>query len=105
MTNLEQNLVTQASLDLEYVAANLPDDDIKPAQPTEAELEALRHYAELYLWLRERTWYVDAAANALGLIKPRRAWSDPPPKPDWDEVEEALEALMSDKSDYESDYE
>lgn len=76
-----------------------------PEPPDPVELEVLRSDAELYRWVRERAWYVDAAADALGLTQPRRSWSDVPPKPDWDEVEEALAALIRSDKDYVSPYE
>lgn len=62
-----------------------------------SELEALRRDAARYRWLRERAWYVEAAAlHVMGWERPRRHWSDDPPAPDWDEVEEALDELMCD---------
>lgn len=70
-----------------------------------AELEALRRDAGLYRWLRERGWYIDSAANALGLIPARRAWAVTPPRPDWDEVEDALVALINGENDHVSEYE
>lgn len=68
------------------------------------ELEALRRDANRYRGLCELGWYIDSAAQALGLIPPRRAWADRPPKPDWDEVEAALDALISGELDYVSPY-
>lgn len=79
--------------------------DTTPASPDAVELEALRRDAERYRWLRERAWYVDSAANAMGMIEPRRSWMEPPPHPDWDEVEERLDALMGGQLDYVSPYE
>lgn len=70
-----------------------------------AELDVLRRDAERYRWLRERGWYIDSAAHVLGLITPRRPWADRPPRPDWDEVEDALDAEISGRNDYVSEYE
>lgn len=70
------------------------------------ELEALRREAARYRWLRERTWYIEAAGREFGLIKPRRsALVDAPPLPDWDEVEETLDGVISGCDDYVSPYE
>lgn len=80
-----------------------PDTTPEPLNPS--ELEALRRNAQRYLWLRERAWYVESAADAMGMIPPRRAWTDPPPRPDWDEVEQRLDALMGGQLDYVSPYE
>jgi len=77
--------------------------DLLP-NPDAAELEALRRDAARYRWLRERGWYIDNAADVLGLIPPRKPWADSPPRPDWDEVEEALDALISGRDDCVSDY-
>lgn len=69
------------------------------------ELQALRRDAARYRQVCEQTWYIDAAGRALGLIQPRRsALVDPPPRPDWDEVEAALDALIDGKAEYVSPY-
>ncbi|CAJ4434843.1 gp39 [Burkholderia pseudomallei] len=49
--------------------------------------------AELYRWLRERAWYVDAATYALGLRERWRNGDEPPP--DADDVEQALAAARA----------
>ncbi len=65
-----------------------------------SELDALRRDAARYRWLRERAWYVEAAArHVMGWERPRRHWSDDPPGPDWDEVEDALDVLMCEAPD------
>ncbi|HBP1602353.1 TPA: hypothetical protein L5U90_003457 [Pseudomonas aeruginosa] len=75
------------------------------ATPHDDELQALRRDAARYRQVCQQTWYIDAAGRALGLIQPRRsALVDSPPRPDWDEVEAALDALIEGKADYESPY-
>jgi hypothetical protein len=75
------------------------------APALDIELETLRSEASRYRWLREQTWYIEAAGRELGLIKPRRsALVDAPPLPDWDEVEEALDRVLSGSNDYVSPY-
>ena len=73
--------------------------------PDADELQALRRDAARYRQVCEQTWYIDAAGLAFGLIQPRRsALVDAPPRPDWDEVEAALDALIEGKADYVSPY-
>lgn len=73
--------------------------------PDADELQALRRDAARYRQVCEQTWYIDAAGRALGLIQPRRsALVDSPPRPDWDEVEAALDALIEGHADYVSPY-
>lgn len=71
----------------------------------DAELEALRRDAALYRWIRERSWYIDSAADALGMIPARKAWGDKPHRPDWDEVEDALVAVINGENEHVSEYE
>jgi hypothetical protein len=69
------------------------------------ELAELRRHAERYLWLRERSWYIDQAAHVFGMIEPRRPWGDRPPRPDWDEVEQTLDAVIIGRDEHQSEYE
>lgn len=78
-------------------------DTVRPTPPN-TELETLRHQAALYRYVREQSWYIDSAADAMGMIPPRKAWADKPPRPDWDEVEEALEGLISGRDEHVSEY-
>ena len=69
------------------------------------ELQALRRDAARYRQVRGQTWYIEAAGREFGLIKPRRsAMVDPPSRPDWDEVEAALDALIEGRAGYVSPY-
>jgi len=69
------------------------------------ELAELRRNAERYSWLRERSWYIDQAAHVFGMIEPRKPWSDRPPRPDWDEVEQKLDEVISGRDEHQSEYE
>lgn len=68
------------------------------------ELAELRLNAERYCWLRERSWYIDQAAHVFGMIEPRKPWSDRPPRPDWDEVEQKLDEVISGRDEHQSEY-
>lgn len=78
---------------------------VATVQVSVKELAQLRLNAERYCWLRERSWYIDQAAHVFGMIEPRRPWSDRPPRPDWDEVEEELDAVISGRDEHQSELE
>lgn len=69
------------------------------------ELDQLRLHAKRYCWLRERSWYIDQAAHEFGMIEPRRPWGYRPSRPDWDEVEEMLDAVISGRHEHQSEFE
>ena len=55
--------------------------------------------------MRGQTWYIEAAGREFGLIQPRRSvLVDSPHRPDWDEVEAALDVLIEGQAEYVSPY-